>query len=161
MPITMNQFKCSNGHTFEANAKLRTRCPSCGVMTKRSFGVISTEPIEEPEVDPKDKPKEPKHTIKTPVLIRQGRPRMPHKRIVAAKEPEPKIMSKSRVSKPKGRTLIGSPVAAGIVKTRTIKTRGVMPTIKRRPIKTAIARTTRGHEQKPRFMDEVIRKYGF
>lgn len=167
MPILMNQFKCSNGHTFEANAKLRTRCPSCGVMTKRSFGVLPEVPKEAPPEEPKS---EPKHTIKHPVLIRQGRPRMPHKKVVAAIKEEPKAMSKKatkpkvmpkKATKPKGRTLLNSRVSAGIVKTHTVKARGVMPTIKRHPVKTAIARSIKIHDQKPSFQDEVIRKFGF
>lgn len=157
MPITLNQFKCSNGHSFEANAKLRTRCPSCGVMTKRSFpSVIPAEPPEkEKPISEPEPSQEPEHKpTKKPVLVRVGRPRMTVRKPAASKAPEPK-------AKPKGTTLIGSKVSAGLVKTHTVKRRGVMPTIKKRPVKTAVARGISGHEQKPRFHDQVIKKYGW
>jgi hypothetical protein len=86
---------------------------------------------------------------------------MPHKKVVAAKKEEPKVMPKRAVTKPKSRTLLNSRVSAGIVKTHTVKSRGVMPTIKRHPKQTAIARGIKGHEQKASFQDEVIRKFGF
>lgn len=35
MPQT--SFTCPNKHTFQAIAKLRARCPTCGVMTRRDF----------------------------------------------------------------------------------------------------------------------------
>ena len=36
------EFTCSNGHKFTAIAKLRSRCPSCGIMTRRSFSTLGT-----------------------------------------------------------------------------------------------------------------------
>lgn len=145
MPITMNHFKCSNGHTFEANAKLRTRCPECGIATKRSFEAV-VKHDDPPKVD--DKSHETPKLKTGPVLIRQGRPRMALKKST----PKPKLPTKP----------IGSKVvSAGLVKSRTIKTRGVMPTIKKRPVKTAVARTVSGHEQITPYWHEVARKYGF
>lgn len=149
MPITMNTFHCSNGHTFEANAKLRTRCPECGVSTKRAFDV---KPVIDKVVEAvKPEPEQPKPAPITkvtpgPVLVRQGRPRM------AVKKPTP----------PKKPSIIGAKVAGGLVKSHTIKTRGTMPTIKKRPVKTAIARGIQtGHEQIRPYWHQVADKMGF
>lgn len=146
MPITMNRFKCSNGHSFEANAKLRTRCPECGVSTKRSF----EKPVVEDKVNVTEKPEvtlvEKPITKSGPVLVRQGRPRMPVKKPVST----PKKPSR----------LIGSKVSAGLVKSHTIKKRGVTPTVTKRPIKTAIARGIKGHEQVKPYWHDVAEKYG-
>jgi hypothetical protein len=38
MPLTYH-FKCSNGHEFDAVAKLRSRCPECQTMTFRKSGL--------------------------------------------------------------------------------------------------------------------------
>jgi hypothetical protein len=40
MPLTY-KFKCSNGHEFDAVAKLRSTCPECGKMTFRRGGSSS------------------------------------------------------------------------------------------------------------------------
>jgi hypothetical protein len=74
--------------------------------------------------------------------------------MAAAKKPA----AKAPVKKP---ALIGSKVSAGLVKSTTIKTRGVMPTIKGRPRKTAPARGVVGHEKVKPFWHEVADKYGF
>lgn len=160
MPITLNSFTCTNGHTFEANAKLRTRCPECGVMTKRSFIPKVELPKEEPKIEPKEEhskiePKEehPKEEPpkKRPVLVRQGRPRMATK----PKQPVPPAKRKIKT------TIIGSKVSGGLVSKRRIKARGTMPTVKGRPIKTAVARgSVQGHEQTEVFWHKVARKYG-
>lgn len=154
MPITMNTFHCPNGHTFEANAKLRARCPECGAGTKRGFDINPlVEKIEfkttgsAPEVKPKVEPTKPKTG---PVLIRQGRPRM------AAKKPAP---TKPTIRKPAPKP-IGA-VSAGLVKSHTIKARGTMPTIKRRPVKTALARTVNaGREVVKPYWHGVAEKFG-
>ena len=157
MPITLNQFKCSNGHNFEANAKLRTRCPDCGVMTKRSFNIAAITAAlpddkpkeeEEPKVEVKPEPKS-----SGPVLIRQGRPRM-----AAAKHPAPTTQKQPKM--PPKRGPIGSKVAAGLVSSTTIKKRGVLPTIKRKPVKTAPARGVVGHTNVKPFWHDVADKYG-
>lgn len=153
MPITLNQFKCSNGHSFEANAKLRTRCPECGVMTKRSFSIaaIAAALPDGIEEESKVEVKSVVHKPTTgPVLIRQGRPRM------AAKKPAPK-----KTVAPLKRGPIGSKVAAGLVSTTTIKKRGVLPTIKRKPVKTAPARGVVGHENVKPYWHDVADKFGF
>lgn len=155
MPITLNKFKCTNGHEFEANAKLRTRCPECGVSTKRSFSeavsaiVVPDIPIPIKPVKPEPKPI---HKTSGPVLVRQGRPRMAAKKSVAKPAKPP-------IRKP---ALIGSKVSAGLVKSTTIKTRGVMPSIKRKPRKTAPARgSVAGHENVKPYWHDVADKYGF
>lgn len=149
MPITMNHFKCQNGHTFEANAKLRTRCPECGISTKRSFDkVVETivSPIETPK--PVESPTTPKPHKTGPVLVRQGRPRMATKKVVAP--------VKKAIAKPVGAKVL----SAGLVKSNTIKTRGTTPVIKKRPVKTAVARGIKGHEQVIPYWHEIARKYG-
>src|ERR1035437_6269712 len=103
MTIMENTCHCSNGHTFEANAKLRRRCPECGVSTKRSFDVKPLVEKVEAVLEAKPKPVEVTKVTPGPVLIRQGRPRMAAKKPVAAKKP----------------SLIGAKVSAGLVKSHT------------------------------------------
>lgn len=145
-------FTCPNGHAFRANAKLRARCPTCGATAKRDFKAPEPEPTKEPVVAKTEEPKpEPKVVVKKPVLLKQGRPRlMPRKPAVVAKRPV----------KP---SLVNSKVASGLVKSRKIKARGTMPTIKARPIKTAPARgvTEHGSSRGTRpFWHDVADKYG-
>src|ERR1035437_4024809 len=149
MPLMENTFHCSNGHTFTANAKLRTRCPECGASTKRSFDVVK--PIVE-AIAPVEqvKPVAAKPVVAGPVLVRQGRPRMPVK-----KEPVSKHVNT-------GRPIGAKVLSAGLVKSHTIKRRGVMPTIKGRPVKTAIARGIKtGHEVVTPYWHSVADKFGF
>jgi len=151
MAIMENTFHCSNGHTFTANAKLRTRCPECGVSTKRSFDVkpVIDKVVEaiKPEQEEQPKPAPVAKVLPGPVLVRQGRPRMPVKKAVAPRKPAPKPMGA---------------VSAGLVKSHTIKTRGTMPTIKKRPVKTAIARGIKtGHEQVRPYWHKVADEMGF
>lgn len=53
------QFTCPNKHTFTAIAKLRSRCPQCGVMSRRNFqapalpDLKSDSPIKPQESAPK------------------------------------------------------------------------------------------------------------
>lgn len=42
MPIT-NDFTCPTGHKFSAVAKLRARCPDCGLMARREFTPSGTQ----------------------------------------------------------------------------------------------------------------------
>lgn len=159
MPITMNTFKCSNGHSFEANAKLRTRCPECGVMTKRSFvaALPATDPKPEPVIKEESLKPEPKvePVIKTepkkPVLIRRGRERMVTRTKAPVKHEKPL---------PPKKTLVGSKVAGGLVRTKTVRTRGTLPRITGKPKKTAVARTVAGHEERKPFWHSVADKYG-
>lgn len=155
-----NAFTCSNGHSFRANAKIRARCPECGASTKRDFKAAT---------EPKPKVAEPTDGDKTvvtevvaavvpkPVLLKQGKPRpMPVKKpAVAAAKTKPKTAKSN---------LIGSPkVASGLVKARRITSRGTMPVVKARPIKTAPARTVKEHGSsrgtRP-FWHDVADKYG-
>ena len=147
MPLMETPFHCSNGHSFTANAKLRTRCPECGVSTKRSFEKVIEKVVE--AAKPDIKPVETKPVVSGPVLVRQGRPRMPAKKAAEPRKP---------VSKPIGAKVL----SAGLVKSHTIKRRGVMPTIKKRPVKTAIARGIQaGHEVIRPYWREVADKMGF
>lgn len=150
MPLMETPFHCSNGHSFTANAKLRTRCPECGVSTKRSFEKVIEKVVEADKPD--IKPVGTKLVVSGPVLVRQGRPRMPVKK---AAEP----VSKHANS---GRPVGAKVLSAGLVKSHTIKRRGVMPTIKKRPVKTAIARGIQaGHEVIRPYWHEVADKMGF
>lgn len=45
MPIS-NSFTCPSGHTFNAVAKLRARCPDCGLMARREFSTSSSQATE-------------------------------------------------------------------------------------------------------------------
>jgi hypothetical protein len=146
MSIFLNDFRCANGHEFQANAKLRARCPECGVSTKRSFDVKPLVEKIETVVEEKPKPVAVAKVTPGPVLVRQGRPRMAVKKPPVAKKPSPKPMGA---------------VSAGLVKSHTIKTRGTMPTIKKRPVKTAIARGIKsGHEQIKPYWTTVAEKFG-
>lgn len=158
-----NSFTCSNGHTFKANAKIRARCPDCGVTAKRDFKALIPDPA--PKIDPVEpvvvkvdpKPNDPKPEPKKPVLLKQGRPRP----VMAAR----KTSAKPPVKKPavKSNLVSGGKAASGLVTSHRIKSRGTMPTIKARPIKTAPARGVKDHgssrSTKP-FWHDVADKYG-
>jgi hypothetical protein len=149
MPLMETPFHCSNGHSFTANAKLRTRCPECGVSTKRSFEKVIDKVVEAVKPDPvvETKPKI------GPVLVKQGRPRMPASPVKKTVDSHKKL-----VSKPIGAKVL----SAGLVKSHTIKRRGVMPTITKRPVKTAIARGIHaGHEVIRPYWHDVADKMGF
>lgn len=161
MAILDNAFTCSNGHSFTANAKIRARCPECGVTARRNFVKAEAKPeakITVPTGTGKVEAKvEPKVVVKKPILLKQGRPRVVMTKQVPARHhvgrPKPKLMG---AKSPR--------VASGLVKSRKIKTRGTMPTIKGRPIKTAVARGIKDHgtprSSKP-FWHDVADKYGF
>ena len=166
MPITLNSFTCSNGHTYEANAKLRARCPSCGVMAKRSFHKVEPPKVDPPKEEPpkeeppkEEPPKEalpqedpPKPEPRKPVLVRRGRERMP-----APKKP---TTPKQKALPPK-RVISKDKVSAGLVGKKRITTRGVTPTVTGRPKRTAVARgSVRGHEERKPFWHSVADKYG-
>lgn len=155
-----NSFTCSNGHTFEANAKLRARCPECGLLARR-FG--KAEPKQEPVVT---KPKEVVHSVKPKVhkatLLRAGRPRLPKpviekepivpkRKVVARKSPSKAVVKPATKLTP-GRA------SAGLVKVHKVK-RIATPTVNRRPKRTAIARhiTT---NRKESFLDRVMTRFG-
>ncbi len=131
-------------------------------MTKRSFAPkVETKPEpptsqEEPEKTEEPKVAEPKadtDTEKTeprkPVLIRQGKTRMP-----TAKKPDP----------PKKSPPIGSKasVAAGLVRKQTIHAKGVHPTVSNPPKKTARAGmgSSAGETYKRPYWLKVADKYG-
>lgn len=151
-----NSFTCSNGHTFSANAKIRARCPECGVTAKRDFKALIPAPKIDPptpEIKKVEAKTEPIVVVKKPVLLKQGRPR------IMPRNTKPPVVSKRPV-KP---SLVGGKVAGGLVKSKRVKTPGTMPTIRARPIKTAPARGVKEHgasrSSKP-FWHEVAEKYG-
>ena len=151
MAILNNAFTCSNGHSFEANAKIRARCPECGVTARRDFKAIKPTVDPEPKMEPKPVVKlEPKVSVKKPILLQQGRPRV---------MPAKKTVVKKPTVKPK--LLPGKSVSSGLVKTHRISARGTIPTITKRPIKTAPARSIREHGSKTRpYWHDVAEKYG-
>jgi len=153
MAILNNQFTCSNGHSFEANAKIRARCPECGVTARRKFETALPKP---PEIKPEPTHKAP--TVLKPILLKQGRPRvMPARKTTASRKPAVKPSRKTPVV-----SAIKGKVAGGLVKSKRITTKGVMPTIRQRPIKTAPARTIKGEgspRSSKRFADEVFEKF--
>lgn len=150
-----NTFTCSNGHTFNANAKLRARCPECGVTARRKFDDAKPTVPVEPKVEPVVAKTEP--TVKRPVLLKQGRPRVMPKRATTPKKPP--VVSKRPTTVIPRKTVTAS---AGLVRSTKIKSRGTMPTIKARPPKTAPARTIQGGQQprQPRYWEKVAEKYG-
>lgn len=159
MPVLDTQFKCRNGHTFTANAKLRTRCPECGELTKRSFTPVKTI-VEDTLPKPTDKPV----VRKTPILVREGRPRLvptkPTLKKAAAKKPAPAkkapIARKSAIAKPPVKSL--GKTASGIVRTHKI-TRVALPKVTGVPKRTAVARHVRV-PRKESLMDSVMRRFG-
>jgi hypothetical protein len=165
MPV-LYPFRCANGHSFEANAKLRTRCPECGQMTRRSFKTGRPEeerPEPEPRFEesklpePEPRPEESKRPgpeprpeeRKRPVLIRQGRPRVA---TAKSQKPTPPASGKRTVS-------------GGLVGKKRIASPGAHPRITTMPKKTAVARGIKargaGHEETEVFWHKVAKKYGF
>ncbi len=148
MAALNSAFTCTAGHSFEANAKLRARCPECGVTARRNFDLKPVPPKIDP-IPPKIvKVGEPKK----PVLLKQGRPRL-----VRSVEPKKPAVAKRSV-----KSMVGAKVAGGLLTSKRIKSKGVMPTITRKPVKTAIARTiARGSPRTTRpFWHDVADKFG-
>lgn len=163
MPIT-NTFTCPKGHTFDAVAKIRARCPECGAMVRRNFSTEAPKPNpdgQEPKHEPAIKPVQHKGTV----VIRQGRP-MPARKVT-----KPAHTSKAKVT-PKPKTHVTTPtravvaekprvVSSGVVQMRKAKA-GVTPTIKRTPRKSSVSRVA--HEiggRNKSYMQRVIDRYGF
>ena len=140
MPILETPFTCPNGHAFTANAKLRTRCPDCGVMARRNF-----EPDTKPKEDPKpviDGTTDKKPVaVKGPVLLRQGRV-MPTR-----KTAKPAAPAKKPTAAPKKRTV--TKASGGLLKSHPTAPKGTVPRITKRPPRTAVARHVESGEKKP------------
>ncbi len=156
MPILTTPFTCSNGHSFTANAKLRARCPECGVLAKKSF--TPTVPTVLKTKEPK--PTDVKPTVrKTPLLVREGRPRLVPKLKKAITKPvtkkAPVALKRPIVKKPV--KALGKTVS-GIVKIQRV-TRVATPQVTGRPKRTAIARHIRV-PKKESFMDSITRRFG-
>lgn len=154
-----NEFTCPNNHTFNANAKIRARCPQCGQTARRDF--TASPPVND------TKSKEPKKPVERTTLIRQGRPPRMASLKKRFKKPSSSKLTKttSRAKAPTKtiakKTGLVAKTANGLVKQRKL-TGKVMPTVKRAPSKTAVARHV--SDGAPRrhgsYFDEVIDKYG-
>lgn len=130
-------FTCTNGHNFTANAKLRAKCPECGVLVRRKFqqGTISGSTAEEGEKTVGVS----SDTVKTPVVVKSLTTGVKRTLKLIRKGQERKMPA--RATKKAAPVVKPSAVANGLVKRRTVH-RGVTPTIKRPPKKTAVARVT-------------------
>lgn len=175
MPLLDNTFVCPNGHQFNANAKIRARCPECGQLAKRNFEA------KEPEPKVAATPITEKPKIKHTIMLRQGKPRMARVKTKHTVKAEPvktepvktepvktepaKSMAKRSIPKvkPKAKATVTKTkaVAGGLVKTQRV--RGVaIPSIKRKPAKTAVARHIEGRSsRKSSYADEMIGRFGF
>lgn len=145
-------FTCSNGHNFVANAKLRTKCPECGVMVRRTFQKDDTPQSSETPVivsaDPKPK-------LSGPVLVRQGKS-MPK---TVAKTT--KTIAKPKVN-PKASLKAPTKIAAGLVKTSKVS-KGVTPVVKRRPQRSAVSKISAnagGQQVRKSYFRDVMERFG-
>jgi hypothetical protein len=156
-----NEFVCPDGHSFNANAKIRARCPECGKSARRTYATKEPTPITTdagvdtgsasvPPSAPVSTSPEPEPTGIT--LIRKGKPRG----IMATKKPAatPAAKTKKTVTKTKS--------VSGLVTTKTAaagtKKKPVMPRVVKRPPRTAIARHIAGGRKS--YADEMIEQYG-
>lgn len=141
MPIYDYEFKCPNGHTFRANAKLRTRCPECGIRANRTFSKeeskpASTESTEEPITEvPK------KVVAKTVEVLRQGRERMPAKKAPVKPAPKKAVTAPKKAVTPVGVKNSIQRNANGLVKNTRVP-KGQSPIVRKRPKQMAVARGT-------------------
>lgn len=157
-----NEFVCSDGHTFNANAKSRSRCPECGKPSRRVFAKEPANPSESvtggdsaPVASPPVNTTEPvKETIK---LIRKGKPRvstMP-KRTTPPKGKDGKFLSSKKAASVKTST-------NKLVKRHTVSAstkKPAMPKVRRPPKKTAIARHI-APEKNQSYADMMMEQYG-
>lgn len=149
-----NLFTCPDGHTFNANAKLRARCPDCGKLARRGFGKV--EPPEAPTLpklhtklhEPEPKPEPSKPRVQ---LIKQGRPK-----VMPAKAPVPKTTVKAKAKPKPKQPLVLAKSNTTLVKRKTITTKGVTPQIKKRPRRTAVARHIAG--AKETYADSMMKR---
>lgn len=155
-----NPFLCGNGHHFRANAKVRARCPECGAMSRRNFDAAPTT---------EEKPTENKQHVPLtePKILRQGRTRMPEKKARTpaqlANDKRLAAMHKKAAgnARPSNSSALKPRVANGLVKTRRIS-RPVVPTVNRRPKRTAVAGQLKSlpSPKSKSFMDQVIDTFG-
>ncbi len=159
MAVLQTSFTCSNNHTFIANAKIRARCPYCGVMARVDFNKPS-------------EPTEPKEPISGPVLLRRGKAVMPARASKPKPKPKPASTPRNRGVDTRG-TRAGAvntgpvrKVAAGIVTNRGTAPKGTMPKVKKMPPKTAVARHVTGESRggpvqaTKNFMQDMVTRYG-
>lgn len=126
-----NTFNCANGHSFDAVAKLRARCPECGVMTRRAFGETANTPaVDVSEATPKQSEYE-----EGPVIVKQGKPRS-----------KPRVIPKAKPTPP-------------VVFRRAVKTTPSVNTLPKRTSPSKVAKAV-SKEDKP-FWHKVAEEYGF
>lgn len=147
MAVLSSAFTCTAGHSFEANAKLRARCPECGITARRNFDPKPT-PVKIDPIEPKIvKVGESKKSV----LLKQGRPRLVRT-----------TQKKPTVSKRPVKPMVRPKVAAGLITSKRITSKGITPIVRGKPIKTAVARTiNHGSPRTTRpFWHEVADKFG-
>lgn len=154
MSILQTPFTCPNGHKFSANAKLRARCPECGSQARREFEQHKTA-----HTDPT--PIEPKHKVKSPVLLRAGKPRQQTRKPVVSVEPPKPEPPKPEpvVRKPRVAAKTTGRVSNGLVRTSQVKGK-ITPTIRGRPKRTSVSKVTQaGAIRKKPYWHEVAEKF--
>jgi predicted nucleic acid-binding Zn-ribbon protein len=150
-----NPFRCANGHSFTANAKIRARCPTCGAMARREFKEQKPANTEGEQQEPQNEQHKP---IKEPVILRQGRTPV----ATAKKRTPAQLANDKRLSEMRKKATPPHKVANGLVTTkRAIKPS--IPKVTKKPSRTAIAGQLRSlPAAKPKsFMDQVIDAFGF
>jgi len=144
MPILDNEFTCPNGHKFNANAKVRARCPECGTLTKR-FGRQALPP-QNTDTPVASDPIAAVSTA-TVTLLRKGKRSMAPAKTPPAKKPIRKGGPPKGVIPPQFRKNVASrttskPVTTGVVRAHP-GVRKAAPQITKRPKRTAVARVTK------------------
>lgn len=152
-----NEFNCSDGHTFRANAKLRARCPECGKMARRTYVKVEQPTSSGTEGNtplPSVLPKEDDNGVK---LLRRGKPRtiMVAKKTTPSKGKNGRFLPKS--NKKSFKAIKKEPTQ--LVTKRTVTTKKAMPKVTRRPPRTAIARHIDGGQKS--YADSMIEQYGY
>lgn len=171
--ILSNEFTCSNGHKFTANAKSHSRCPECGKMARRFSKPNIVESVvgsdtggDNTVLPPVNSPPPTIDSHNQITILKQGRPR-----VMAGKRPTPprgpdghfisskKVAAKTKtVARRTTSTAKASVAKKGLVKHKVVRATGVTPTVRGRPPKTAVARhINKGYGS---YAEEVMAKYG-
>lgn len=154
--MAVNDFTCPNGHPFKAIAKLRARCPECGVMARRSFGGSKSETPEAP------KPPESRREPETPTGHEEDNSPPEETK---GDSPPPKEVKVLR----RGRTREHKQVAKKAAPLKSIKTHGIVthkkvagrvaPIVKGKPRGNKEHKIDRPDSNRP-FWHNVADKYG-
>jgi hypothetical protein len=162
------EFKCPDGHSFNANAKVRARCPDCGKIGRRTYApklaeteITSSLPAGEGGSSSTAELEPPKPVVK---LLRRGKPKantvMAVKKTTPPKGKDGKFLPRKKTGKTytaakKSTSALGTNKL--VKKTVVPKGKNAMPKVKRPPNRTAIAR----HIAAPKsYTDEMIERYG-